>query len=87
MSPTQIAEEDLGETNGTNGVVTDCHSTGDIVGNVNRSLRGWANYFHYRNPRLVMSSLDELLESLGKPRSGADGLCSFLASLAVLILQ
>jgi len=31
-----------------------------------------------------MSSFDELLESLGKPRSGADGLCSFLASLAVL---
>jgi len=22
---------------------------GDVVGNVNRSLRGWANYFHYRN--------------------------------------
>lgn len=22
---------------------------GDIVGNVNRSLRGWANYFYYRN--------------------------------------
>ena len=21
----------------------------DIVGNVNRSLRGWAHYFHYRN--------------------------------------
>jgi RNA-directed DNA polymerase len=28
---------------------------GDIVGNVNRSLRGWANYFHYRNSSLVMS--------------------------------
>ena len=27
----------------------------DIVGNVNRSLRGWANYFHYRNSSLVMS--------------------------------
>ncbi len=28
---------------------------GDIVGNVNRSLRGWATYFHYRNSSLVMS--------------------------------
>jgi hypothetical protein len=45
------------------------------------------NYFHCRNSRLAMSSFDELLESLGKPRSGADGMCSFLASLAVLILQ
>jgi RNA-directed DNA polymerase len=27
----------------------------DIVGNVNRSLRGWASYFHYRNSSLVMS--------------------------------
>ncbi len=27
----------------------------DIVGNVNRSLRGWANYFHYRNSSLAMS--------------------------------
>jgi RNA-directed DNA polymerase len=28
-----------------------------IVGNVNRSLRGWANYFHYRNSNLVMEKL------------------------------
>ena len=27
---------------------------GDIVGNVNRSLRGWANYFHYRNSSSAM---------------------------------
>jgi RNA-directed DNA polymerase len=25
-----------------------------IVGNVNRSLRGWANYFHYRNSNQAM---------------------------------
>ena len=30
---------------------------GDIVGNVNRSLRGWANYFHYRNSGLVMNKV------------------------------
>lgn len=30
---------------------------GDIVGNVNRSLRGWANYFHYRNSSLAMSKV------------------------------
>lgn len=30
---------------------------GDIVGNVNRSLRGWANYFHYRNSSLAMSKI------------------------------
>jgi len=29
----------------------------DIVGNVNRSLRGWANYFHYRNSSLVMAKV------------------------------
>ena len=29
----------------------------DLVGNVNRSLRGWANYFHYRNSSLVMSKV------------------------------
>jgi RNA-directed DNA polymerase len=29
----------------------------DIVGNVNRSLRGWANYFHYRNSSLSMSKV------------------------------
>lgn len=29
----------------------------DIVGNVNHSLRGWANYFHYRNSSLAMSKV------------------------------
>lgn len=29
----------------------------DIVGNVNRSLRGWANYFHYRNSSLAMGKV------------------------------
>jgi RNA-directed DNA polymerase len=29
----------------------------DIVGNVNRSLRGWANYFHYRNSSLAMTKV------------------------------
>lgn len=29
----------------------------DLMGNVNRSLRGWANYFHYRNSSLGMSKV------------------------------
>ena len=29
----------------------------DIVGSVNRSLRGWVNYFHYRNSSLAMSKV------------------------------
>ncbi len=29
----------------------------DIVGNVNRSLHGWVNYFHYRNSSLAMSKV------------------------------
>ena len=29
----------------------------DIVGSLNRSLRGWANYFHCRNSSLAMSKL------------------------------
>jgi RNA-directed DNA polymerase len=29
----------------------------DIVGNVNRSLSGWANYLHYRNLSLAMSKV------------------------------
>ena len=29
----------------------------DIVGNVNRSLRGWVNYFHYRNSSLIMGKV------------------------------
>jgi RNA-directed DNA polymerase len=28
-----------------------------IVGNVNRSLRGWANYFHYRNSNQAMEKV------------------------------
>ena len=28
-----------------------------IVGNVNRSLKGWANYFHYRNSNQVMEKI------------------------------
>ena len=28
-----------------------------IVGNVNRSLKGWANYFHYRNSNQVMEKV------------------------------
>jgi RNA-directed DNA polymerase len=34
----------------------------DIVGNVNRSLRGWANYFHYRNSSRVMSKVKTYTE-------------------------
>jgi len=30
---------------------------GDLVENVNRSLRGWVNYFHYRNSSLAMSKV------------------------------
>ena len=29
----------------------------DVVGNVNRSLRGWVNYFHYRNSSTVMGKV------------------------------
>ncbi len=29
----------------------------DLVGTINRSLRGWVNYFHYRNSSLVMSKV------------------------------
>jgi len=35
---------------------------GDIVGNVNRSLRGWANYFHYRNSSMAMSKVRQHAE-------------------------
>lgn len=35
----------------------------DIVGSVNASLRGWANYFHYRNSS---SALGEVKESRGQ---------------------
>ena len=49
----------------------------DIVGNVNRSLRGWANYFHYRNSSLVMSKVrnhaeDRLRTHLMKRRKVKD---------------
>lgn len=30
---------------------------GEIVGTVNRSLRGWVRYFHYRNSSLAMSKV------------------------------
>jgi RNA-directed DNA polymerase len=30
---------------------------GEIVGNVNRSLKGWVNYFHYQNSSRVMEKL------------------------------
>ena len=28
-----------------------------MVGNVNRSLRGWVNYFHYRNSNQIMEKV------------------------------
>jgi RNA-directed DNA polymerase len=34
-----------------------CIPLGDVVANMNRSLRGWANYFHYRNSSLAMSKV------------------------------
>lgn len=34
-----------------------CIPLGDVVANVNRSLSGWANYFHYRNSSLAMSKV------------------------------
>ncbi|TMQ74361.1 group II intron reverse transcriptase/maturase [Candidatus Accumulibacter phosphatis] len=34
----------------------------DIVGSVNRSLRGWANYFHYRNSSQTMSKVRQHAE-------------------------
>nr|WP_232210531.1 group II intron maturase-specific domain-containing protein [Nitrococcus mobilis] len=34
-----------------------CIPLGDVVANVNRSLRGWANYFHYRNSSDRMSKV------------------------------
>jgi RNA-directed DNA polymerase len=35
---------------------------GDLVGNVNRSLRGWANYFHYRNSSVAMGKVRQHTE-------------------------
>lgn len=34
-----------------------CIPLKDVVRNVNRSLRGWVNYFHYRNSSLAMSKV------------------------------
>ena len=34
-----------------------CIPLDEVVKNVNRSLMGWANYFHYRNSSLVMSKV------------------------------
>jgi RNA-directed DNA polymerase len=34
-----------------------CIPLGDLVANVNRSLRGWVNYFHYRNSSDMMSKV------------------------------
>jgi RNA-directed DNA polymerase len=34
-----------------------CIPLDDVVRNVNRSLLGWANYFHYRNSSLAMSKV------------------------------
>lgn len=34
-----------------------CIPLDDVVRNVNRSLRGWVNYFHYRNSSLAMSKV------------------------------
>ena len=35
----------------------------DVVENVNRSLRGWANYFHYRNSTKAMSRVRQHAEA------------------------
>ena len=34
-----------------------CIPLDDVVGSVNRSLRGWASYFHFRNSSLAMSKV------------------------------
>jgi len=57
----------------------------DVVGNVNRSLRGWVNYFHFRNSSLAMSKVrnhaeDRLRTHLMKRHKVKDrrvGLCRF----------
>ena len=35
---------------------------GDVVANVNRSLRGWGNYFHYRNSSETLSKVRQHVE-------------------------
>jgi RNA-directed DNA polymerase len=35
---------------------------GDIVGSMNRSVRGWANYFHYRNSSTSMGKVRQHAE-------------------------
>ncbi|MDN5752542.1 MAG: hypothetical protein L0H15_04565 [Nitrosospira sp.] len=35
---------------------------GAMVGNVNRSLRGWANYCHYRNSSVTMGKVRQHAE-------------------------
>ncbi|WP_446011978.1 group II intron maturase-specific domain-containing protein [Candidatus Electrothrix sp.] len=32
-----------------------CIPLSDVVNNVNRGLRGWVNYFHFRNSSMAMS--------------------------------
>jgi RNA-directed DNA polymerase len=49
----------LTELTGRNRIVI---PLGDVVGSMNRSLRGWANYFHYRNSS----------EMIGKARQHAE---------------
>lgn len=39
------------------GAGTDPIALDKIVDNVNRSLKGWANYFHYRNSNQVMEKV------------------------------
>ena len=34
-----------------------CIPLSDVVGSVNRSLRGWVNYFHYRNSSKTMGKV------------------------------
>ncbi|MBK8385658.1 MAG: hypothetical protein IPL11_08330 [Candidatus Accumulibacter sp.] len=56
----QVAEEDQGETDGTE---SDRHPLERHLGKRNRSLRGWANYFHYRNSSAAMSKVRQHAEA------------------------
>ncbi|WPL16918.1 Group II intron, maturase-specific domain [Thiorhodovibrio winogradskyi] len=51
-----------------------CTPLGDVVGRVERSLRGWAGYFHFRNSSLAMSKVSSM-EAL-KPHAIDDLLLS-----------